>query len=40
MNAAFQKYSKNRLKKEQRRESVLGKLKEVQGAGESPGPEP
>ena len=27
MNAAFQKYSKNRLKKEQRRESVLGKLK-------------
>lgn len=25
MNAAFQKYSKNRLKKEQRRESVLGK---------------
>ena len=27
MNAAFQQYSKNRLKKEQRRESVLGKLK-------------
>ena len=38
MNAAFQKYSKNRLKKEQRRESVLGKLKKFKELVKAPVP--
>ena len=36
--AAFQKYSKNRLKKEQRRESVLGKLKKFKELVKAPVP--
>ena len=38
MNAAFQKYSRNRLKKEQRRESVLGKLKKFKELVKAPVP--
>lgn len=36
MNAAFQKYSRNRLKKEQRRESVLGKLRKFKELVKAP----
>lgn len=38
MNAAFQKYAKNRLKREEHRESVLGKLKKFKELVKSPLP--